>query len=386
MNQPSEYAIIGGGIGGLSLAVALQQKGVTVTVYEQAPLFKPLGAGLALAANAMLALKHIGLDEEIMEAAHVIGKVSIKDQTGKTLTSTDSRRVTKKYGVTGNFTIHRADLHHILVKQLQPGTIKTGKQCTHVEQKHELVTLHFADGSIVDVRAVIACDGIHSPIRKQFLPSSKPRYAGYTCWRGVIDDPHHNFSYEETSETWGPGKRFGIVPLSNNRIYWFACMNAPVQSEAMKRFTTKDLINAFSDFHDPIPTLINYTNNDQLIWGDIVDVAPIKQFAFKNIVLMGDAAHATTPNMGQGACMALEDAAMLASYLLKYKEPEIAFRTFEQMRMARTTKIVNNSYSIGKLAQLENFWLIQLRNLALQMTPASIAEKQIKFLYDISFD
>lgn len=386
MNQHGKYAIIGGGIGGLTLAIALQQKGVDVTVYEQAPVFKPHGAGLALAANAMMALKHIGLDEEIMKAAHVIGEVSIKDQTGKTLTSTDSRSVTKKYGVTGNFTIHRADLHHILFNQLLPGTVKTGKQCTHFEQTNNLVTLYFADGSIEEVRAVIACDGIHSPIRKQLLPLSKPRYAGYTCWRAVIEDTHNKFNYEETSETWGPGKRFGIVPLSNNRIYWFACVNAPAQGDAMKNFNVNDLTNVFSDFHEPIPTLIRHTNNDQLIWGDIVDIAPIKQFAFDNIVLMGDAAHATTPNMGQGACMALEDAAMLASYLLKYQEPEIAFRTFEQMRIARTTKIVNNSYSIGKLAQLENPWFIQLRNLALQITPASFAEKQIKFLYDISFE
>lgn len=385
MKHHGNYAIIGGGIGGLTLAIALQRKGFDVTVYEQAPEIKALGAGLALAGNALLALKHVGLDEEIINASQILEQVSIKNQKGKILTATDAAVVAKKYGVPGNFTIHRADLHQILFQQLKPGTVVTGKQCIHVHQYRNEVTLQFADGVTQQAHAAIACDGIHSPIRRQLILTSTPRYAGYTCWRAVVYNPDMHFHYRETSETWGPGKRFGIVPLTNNRIYWFACINAPAQSLKMKNYSLADLQREFQDFHEPVGMLLKHTDPQELIWGDIMDIKPINQFAFGNIVLMGDAAHATTPNMGQGACMALEDAAILASCIEAHQETSSAFQAFEQKRITRTTKIVTGSYTLGKLAQLENPLLSSIRDLVLQVTPASVAAQQIKFLYDISF-
>lgn len=385
ISSSHSYAISGGGIGGLTLAIALQRKGFDVVVYEQAPVLKPIGAGLALAANAMMALQHIGIDKEVLQASHIIGKVAIKNRKGDTLTATDADTITKKYGATGNFTIHRADLHHILLRQLKPGTVITNKQCVKADEHNDSVTLYFTDGSTAHARALIACDGIHSPLRKQLLPDTAPRYAGYTCWRGIVHDTNQQFQYAETSETWGPGKRFGIVPLSNNRVYWFACINAPAADQTMKQFTTADLAAQFQNFHHPIIELIKLTPHDQLIHGDILDIAPISRFAFNNIVLMGDAAHATTPNMGQGACMAIEDAAVLANCIQNHTTPEKAFKTFERMRIKRTTRIVNNSWSIGKIAQIESTVLMYLRDLALRLTPSAVAEKQIRFLYDISF-
>lgn len=380
-----KLAIAGGGIGGLTLAIALQRKGFNVTVYEQTPVWRPLGAGLALAANAVKALMEIGIGEDVLRVGKVIQSVYIKDQQGNILLHTDSEKISARLGVVNNFTIHRADLHNILIAQLQPGTIALNKECVDFTRNASGLTLKFHDGTIAEADYLIACDGIHSKIRKKILPESRPRFAGYTCWRGVIDDIPAQIDMNETSETWGPGSRFGIVPLRNNRIYWFACLNAKANDPAMRTVNIPSLLKYFADFHTPVSDILKKTTNDKLIWSDIMDIKPIKKFAFGDIVLLGDAAHATTPNMGQGACMAIEDAAVLANCLESYASAEEAFVQFEEKRIPRTTRIVNTSWTLGRVAQWENPLLMKLRNMAVRLTPQGVAEKQLRFLTDVSF-
>lgn len=386
MNKTKSISIIGGGIGGLTLAVALQRKGFSVNVYEEAPQIKPLGAGLALAGNAVKALSEIGISEAVIKAGKVIRKVAIKDQQGRVLNETDSEKISRQFGVVNNFTIHRADLHQILAEHLHEGTLHIGKGCIDFKQNHSAVALYFNDGTSVTTDCVVACDGIQSVFRKKLLPDSLPRYAGYTCWRAVIDNLPGDFDMNETSETWGPGCRFGIAPLSRNRVYWFACVNAKENDHAMRSLKAQDLLTYFGSFHSPIPEIISRTQDDQLIWSDIIDLKPVKQFAFNNIVLLGDAAHATTPNLGQGACMAIEDAATLTNCLLRQGTVKDAFQQFERKRITRTTKIVNGSWSLGKIAQLQSPMLGRLRNAALRLAPSRVTTNQLKFLYDISFD
>jgi 2-polyprenyl-6-methoxyphenol hydroxylase-like FAD-dependent oxidoreductase len=261
-----------------------------------------------------------------------------------------------------------------------------GKTCAGFEQQSSDVTVIFKDGTKAQADYLVGCDGIHSAIRKMLLPESHPRYAGYTCWRGVIDDIPENVNMGETSESWGPGSRFGIAPLSNNRIYWFACLNARQNDPFMKSLTLPSLLIHFNSYHFPVREILQKTRTEELIWADIIDLKPIKNFAFGRVVLMGDAAHATTPNMGQGACLAIEDAATLANALEQCADGEEAFIHFERKRIARTTKIVNNSRTLGQVAQWENPLLTGLRNTMLKLTPARVTEKQVKFLTDVSFN
>jgi 2-polyprenyl-6-methoxyphenol hydroxylase-like FAD-dependent oxidoreductase len=383
MGRPERFAIIGGGIGGLTLAIAMQKKRFNVTVYEHAPSLKPLGAGLGLGANAIKAFAEIGIGDHIMKAGSVLKKIRIKDQKGNTLAETDSERISAKYNVVDNFTIHRADLHQVLLQQLADDTLQLGKGCVDFIQTKSGVKLIFQDGSSSEADYVIACDGVHSVFRKKLIPESLPRYAGYTCWRAVVNDPPV-VDLTETSETWGAGHRFGIVPVSKGRLYWFACINSPENNARMRAYGIKELLEHFGKFHSPIPEIIQHTKDDQLIWNDIIDIKPLRQFAFGNIVLMGDAAHATTPNMGQGACMAIEDAAILSNVLATGITVEDAFLAFEQRRIKRTASIVNKSRQLGQIAQWENPMLIGIRNLLLRLTPPSVAEKQAKFLIDVN--
>lgn len=379
MNRDN-IAIVGGGIGGLTLAIALQRKGHSVKVYEGAPTIQPLGAGLALAANAVNAFHEIGIRDEVLAAGKILKILRIKDEAGNVLTETDAEKIMAKFGVINNFTIHRADLHAVLIGQLHPGTLSLNKRCVDWEYQGDAVLLKFADNSYALANHVIACDGIHSAVRKKLLPQVKPRYSGYTCWRGLTEGMPAEADPDETSETWGRGRRFGIVPLTQNRVYWFACLNAPENNAEMKRFRREDLLRHFGHFHKPVPEIIEATPEETIIWGDIIDLRPLKKFAFGNIVLMGDAAHATTPNMGQGACMAIEDAAVLARCIENSRTVTKAFSLFEQKRIARTTTIVNKSWTIGKIAQLENRWLISLRNAVVKRAPPSVAENQIRYL------
>jgi 2-polyprenyl-6-methoxyphenol hydroxylase-like FAD-dependent oxidoreductase len=160
------YAILGGGIGGLTLAIALRKKNVDVTVYEAAPQFKPLGAGLGLAGNAVKAFREIGIEQEVLKEGKIIRRGTIKNPDGKVLMTIDSEEVSRRFGVVNNFAMHRADLHDVLIKQLPEDVVKLNKACVDFTQNDAGVDISFADGSKVHADYVIAADGIHSVVRK----------------------------------------------------------------------------------------------------------------------------------------------------------------------------------------------------------------------------
>jgi 2-polyprenyl-6-methoxyphenol hydroxylase-like FAD-dependent oxidoreductase len=188
------------------------------------------------------------------------------------------------------------------------------------------------------------------------------------------------------SETWGPGKRFGIVPLRDGRVYWFACLNAAKQRDVrMAAFSKTELLATFGDLHAPIADIIKATQPTKILWNDIIDFAPVQQFAFGRVLLLGDAAHATTPNMGQGACQAIEGAAILGKTLAEQGDIATAFQVFEQKRLKRTAMVVNRSWQLGKLAQLENPLLAGLRNFFFRRIPDSMNERQVRELIDVEF-
>lgn len=377
-----EFAIIGGGIAGLTAAIALKQKGFDATIFEAVPEIKAVGAGLVLATNAMKALRKIGIAEDIINAGSLLPSITIYDSKGRVINKTNSTILGEKYGL-DNLTIHRSALHNVLLNKFDQKRVYTGKKLTDVDQEAEGLKLYFEDGSVHSARYLVAVDGIHSVVRKKIMPNAVLRYAGYTCWRAVID--RSSFNLNETSETWGTARRFGLVPMKDNQLYWFACMNEPIQNSRMKHFTIEVLLKQFSNFHYPIPQVLKATRNEQLIWNDIVDLKPVSQFAFDKILLIGDAAHATTPNLGQGACQAIEDAVILADELSQHRDVIQAFRRFERRRIKRTRYIVNASRKIGSIAQLENNFLAGVRNFILRTMPSKINERQIRKLYEVDF-
>ncbi|KAF5279292.1 hypothetical protein FQR65_LT15422 [Abscondita terminalis] len=183
-----------------------------------------------------------------------------------------------------------------------------------------------------------------------------PRYSGYHCWRATIDNS--TIQLDKGSETWGAKGRFGMTPLVGNKIYWYACINTTANNPLYRNWNIENLRKHFASYHHPIPQILNETEDKQLIWNDIIDIKPLDQLAFGNILLLGDAGHATTPNMGQGACQAIEDVAVLIDELKKDISIAQAFVDFEKRRLSRTRYITETSWTIGKIAQWQNPALI----------------------------
>lgn len=376
--------VIGGGIGGLCAAIAMQQQGLEVQVYEAAPELKPVGAGVGLAANAIQGLQRLGVADGVIARGKELEALTIFDEHNQIITNQDTRLLSRKYGIS-NFVIHRADLHDVLAQALQPGTLHLNKRCQTIEQQGNQVQITFTDGTQTIADLLIAADGINSIIRQQLLPASKPRYAGYTCWRGVIQNPGVTINHMISAEMWAPQGRVGMAPLPGNRIYWYACINAPEQDERMRQMTPVQLAAHFEGVHEPVQQVLAATKPYELIWGDIADLKPLKQFVFNRIVLLGDAAHATTPNMGQGACQAIEDAVVLGQCLQQEPTIATALRNYEKRRLNRTAKVIRLSRLLGWASQRENPLLIKTRNAIFRATPEFITQRQMEDLYRVDF-
>lgn len=384
MTGAGKIAIIGGGIAGVTTAIALEQKGFSCVVYEAAAELKEIGAGLGLAANAMMAFERLGIAAKIIAAGRILPVFSILDEKGKRITYTDSFKNSRRFQA-DNFTFHRGKLHQVLLSQVRNTPVFTQKKCISIREIGEHITLQFADGTEADADYLVVADGIHSAIRQQLLPQSKPRYAGYTCWRAVVDNSQ--LKIDQNTETWGSKGRFGFIPLANNELCWFACINSShAGNEEYKHYTLAMLQDNFKDYHADVINTLKATKPENLIWNDIFDLEPVSQYAFGRIVLIGDAAHATTPNLGQGACQAVEDAVVLADEMSTSGSIEAAFRNFEQRRLKRTHAVVKHSRRLGRIAQMSNPLLVKVRNAVARLMPARMNGRFVEFFLDVDFN
>ncbi|GGF19222.1 FAD-dependent monooxygenase [Hymenobacter cavernae] len=377
------FLIIGAGINGLTTARALLNLGHTVQVFEAARELREIGAGVVLGANAMQALQQLGLYDAVLAYTQPVKGLRLLDQQGRPLQIADTEPFTRKLGF-DNVGIHRADLQKALLSELPSDVVQLGKPFVRFDEKGNQVIAHFSDDSTATGDALLAADGIRSRVRLQLLPKSQPRYAGYTCWRAVVDAANLGLPSGNSTEIWGTqGRRFGYVPLVDGRVYWFACVNTPIPNDpAFKNLGKAEVQQIFADLPHPVSELLAHTPTEAYLWGDILDIKPIRHFAYGRVLLLGDAAHATTPNLGQGAGQAVEDAAVLASCLQKHAELSAAFCEFERRRRPRTTRIVQTSWFLGWASQIRNPFIYKLRNTVMRLLPAAVAQWQMAFLYE----
>ena len=367
-----KVGIVGAGIGGLTTAIALSRVGIEAQVFERAPEFLELGAGITLWPNATRVLIDLGLGDALSRKGRRFERGFIRTPDGNLLSSSSPAASERQLNAPA-IAIHRADLHALLADALPDHTVQLGAECQNVIEHADGIELQFANGAAQNFDVVVGADGIRSVIRRHVLGDVALRYSGYTAWRGVAT----RADVAETSETWGCGARFGIVPLADGRVYWFATKNTPPSSGRSSGQRKENPRQLFRQWHDPIGPLIEATPDDAILHNDIYDIPPLGQWSRGRTVLLGDAAHPTTPNLGQGACMAIESAYVLAGELTKGGDSSAAFQRYERRRMPRTARITNESWKIGRIAQIENRVACALRNLAVRLTPSSVAEKQI---------
>ena len=342
--------VIGSGIAGLSAAIALRKVGLQVVLYERAPVLTEVGAGISLWANALRALDAIGAGAAVRERLQPLRVSEFRGDEGRTIAASfPASTLEAALGyqpVLGM--IHRADLVDALASDLPAGTARYGFDVTAIHDSGTHVEVTFANGHRDVADLVIGADGIHSKIRALLGDASPPRYAGYTCVRGITAMPA-GMELGYLAEWWGRGSRVGITTLRDRRVYWWATINAsPNQRiDDMRAW----LSERFGGWADPVPELMTTTPDGAFLQNDIVDRAPTRHWYRGRCLLVGDAAHPTTPNLGQGGCLAIEDAACLWQLFGQSDMLDDIFSAFVARRYARTTAITRDSDRLGRIGQ-----------------------------------
>jgi 2-polyprenyl-6-methoxyphenol hydroxylase-like FAD-dependent oxidoreductase len=340
--------IAGGGIGGLAVAVALQREGIEPLVLERATRIEEVGAGLSLWANAMLALRGLGLEARVAEAGSVLTRATTITASGKEIQTIDIGAVSRKAGA-DSVCAHRAELQAALAEALPPGAVTLGAACQSFKEEADCVIVQLQDGRTVCGDILIGADGIHSAVRRQLLGDAAPRYAGYVALRGIA----HGSGWLAAGENLfvqGKGIQVGILPCGQDRTYWFATRNA----KAGTTWTKAQLAELFRNWPEVVRALVEATEQRAILQSDVIDRPPSEQWGRGRVTLLGDAIHPTTPNLGQGACQALEDAVALAECLRAATPLEERLRAYELRRKRRTAMVTERSWRLGRMLQWEN--------------------------------
>ena len=329
--------VAGAGIGGLTAAAALGRRGWDVTVLERARALEPVGAGLGLAPNALHALDAIGLGAGVRRLSAVQGQGGLRRPDGRWLVRTDLNAIAARFGDPQLMAL-RANLVGLLAASLPAGALRTGVTVTSVDagapgRPARVVT----SAGDLDADLVVAADGIGSVIRAALFPDHPgPRYSGFTAWRFVAPGPAGPV---EPAETWGTGAVFGTFPLAAGGVYCYASAAAP--PGARHDDETAELKRRFGGWHDPVPGLIGSVPPASVLHDDVYWIAePLPAYHRGRVAILGDAAHAMTPHLGQGACQAIEDAVVLASAA----GTEAGLAAYTAARMRRTRMVADGSY------------------------------------------
>ncbi len=363
--------IAGGGIAGLASALALARAGLDVQVFERAPEIKEVGAGISLWANAIRALDQLGLHDAIDAASIAYETAGLLAADGSIITSISASELQRLLGIPV-VVMHRADLLAALVAAVPASQISYGAACTGVIDHGDRVELELSDGRRVRGDAVVGADGLNSVVRAAVHGPEPPRYAGCSAWRAVVP---FETSRIRAGETWGNGSLFGQVPISGNRVYWYAAMNVPEGGRSLH--AQSELKAVFGGWHAPIGELIDAADERSILRNDIYDRPVRKTWGRGRLTLAGDAAHPMTPFMGQGACQALEDAVVLGRCLSGGPDVVAALRDYERQRIPRANAFVTRSRLAGRVARVSNPLLAAIRNAALRRIDPAAQARQI---------
>ena len=369
--------VVGGGIGGLSAAIALRRAGVEARVYERAPELREVGAGISLWPNATRQLRRWGLLDAIVERGHVYTKGEGRSDDGRLLSVFEVPRMDAP-GVL----IHRADLHSVLLDALPAWAVHTGAEFERFVETASGVEAEFAGEGAVEGACLVGADGLWSAVRAQLLGDGPPVYRGYPVWRGVA--PPGAVDHDLLTETLGRGQRFGIVPIGGGRVAWWATANEPADASDEAEGRKNKLMRLFRGWHSPIPELIAATPDEDILKNGTYDRPPVRRWGRGRVTLLGDAAHPTTPNLGQGGCMAIEDAAVLACCLANADDVASGLREYESRRVRRTEWITRQSLRYGRIGQWQHGAAVRLRETIFRLTPRSVTEATFRKL--LAFD
>ncbi|MEV4162632.1 FAD-dependent oxidoreductase [Nonomuraea dietziae] len=365
----SRAVVIGAGIGGLTAAVALERRGWQVTVLERAERLEPVGSGLAIASNALKALDTIELGDEVRRLSRLQGRGGVRTARGRWLIHTTEEKAAARYGDSGAIML-RATLMDLLADRV--GDLRLGTTVTGVDAEKGVVsTVTGLDtrntgedapksvaGGEFEAELVVAGDGINSATRRTLFPGHPdPVYSGVTAWRVLVPNP--GGLVVESTESWGRGLVVGVHALAGDLVYLYATDLAPAgEPHGDER---AGLLRRFGDWHRPIPALLESARPENVIRNDVYYLGtPLPAMHRGRVALLGDAAHPMTPNLGQGACQAIEDAIVLAANARNLP-------AYTEARLTRTSKVVARSTKICRATTIRNPLAVRLRDMGMSL-------------------
>ncbi len=373
-DRMTRVAIIGGGIGGLTAANALLRAGAEVSVFEAAGELKEIGAGVALHANAMRVLRFIGVEPAVRKVAGRTEYAVTRDGiTGRVISRTSRSRQVSLQGIEPA-TVHRADLLDVLAAALPEGTVSLGKRCVSVTSGGSSATALFADGTSAEADVIIGADGIHSPVRTALFGPDAPRFTGKICYRSVIPTAAVRGGAlsdvaADNGQWLGPHGTIVLYPLRGEELINVVC-HYDDDSYRHESWVTEceraEVLDRYAGWHKSLLRLFE-AGETWYKWA-LYDRDPIPRWTSGRVTLLGDAAHPMLPYLGQGACQALEDGAVLANAMADPRfadDPVAALAAYERARRPRASQVVLTARARGVSNHLPSRWAAIRRDAAI---------------------
>ena len=391
VETPRRALIIGAGPGGLSAAIALQRVGIRSSVFERVRKLGTVGGGLGVQSNALRALMRLGIGDRLVNAGSEVRVNEIHNGAGKLLFSLPQGEVADEYGAP-TIMVPRAEVQLTLADALEEGVLHLESECIGVEQDADGVTAHLADGRAERGVLLIGADGGLSRVRKHVYGDAEPplKYAGIATWRAIVemDDvlPEGSARYYSSS-----GTQFVIFRAGGRRIYWGLLNSEPEGGKDPAEGRHEALCDRLAGFPAVTRALIEATDDSKIVSTDLYDRDPNPNWSNGRVVLLGDAAHLTTPFIGQGAGISMEDSVVLAKELALTEGLRdesmlrVALEAYQRVRAPRCAKVVITSRRRGKVYMMSNPVLMRVRDTMLPLVPHAATREMVKrsIVYDV---
>ena len=364
--------IAGAGIGGLAAGIALRRAGLHVKIFERSSEMREIGAGLMIWPNGTRALRALGVEVRAM----TIDRLFFRNWRGRQLMEAPVRAISERFGSNVSV-VHRAHLQSALVRSLGRDALNLGAEVSGFEEAGAQVLVKLRDGNVEPGDLLIGADGLRSAVRRKLLADGDPVYLGATIWRGMVSSEGLSIKPGYGINWIGRGSEFLAFHLADHRIYWAGVTKEPRGEKPGPDGHKQDVLERFAAWEEDIPALIAATEPGAILRNDMYDRPPSRSWSRGRVTLLGDAAHPMTPNQGQGACQALEDAVALGDCLVGATHLTKAFEMYESRRIHRANRAVAMSRQASRGVHIENPVLCAIRDGLAATLPSRVLLKML---------
>jgi 2-polyprenyl-6-methoxyphenol hydroxylase-like FAD-dependent oxidoreductase len=366
MADLERVVVVGGGVGGLTTALALKKAGIGVEVHEKYPQLAGRATGFTLWSYAIKHLQDLGLDDPT-RIGSPIEVTEIHNQKGDLIEEMPVGEVSTKLGAP-SCDVNRRDLQRVAIEMLGDDIVRMGSECVDVELDGDTATAVLADGNRAEGSLVIGADGAHSITRGKVAPEAKVNYSGFSGWGGVLDGFEHELMKPNRHvEVWARGSKGGVADIGNGAVRWYVTRRGPAGADGPVDKT--EILEHIDGWYELLRAAVETADPASIVTTEAWDMEPIERWFDGRLVLLGDSAHLTTPFASMGACMTIDDAVNLVGHLTSAGTVEEALSAYQEDRKKRDEDTVKEARKMGKLQQVHSHVVSWLRDEAFEHIP-----------------